>query len=138
MAPTITGFLGDETSVLMAGGLVMQQLSKTKSAVKVVAVGGEQRAAFMPNVPTIAEAGGKAGSIPSTVFSFFAPGKTPNALVMQIQQAIDTQVTPEFKKSYVERGLEVSTTTPEQMRANLKTESERYTKLLRDLGIKIE
>ena len=57
---------------------------------------------------------------------------------MQIQQAIDTQVTPEFKKSYVERGLEVSTTTPEQMRANLKTESERYTKLLRDLGIKIE
>ena len=47
-------------------------------------------------------------------------------------------MTPEFKKSYVERGLEVATTTPEQMRANLKTESERYTKLLRDLGIKIE
>lgn len=137
MAPNITGFLGDEVGVMMAGGLVMQQMSKTKP-IKILAIGDDKRASYLPDVPSIVEAGGKSGSIPSTVFSFFAPGKTPDALVQQMNRAIAQVVTPDFKKTYNERGVVVSTNTPEEMLANMKKESAKYDKLIRELGIKLD
>ena len=137
MAPTITGFLGDEVGVMMAGGLVMQQMSKTKP-IKVLAIGDDKRASYLPDVPSIVEAGGKSGSIPSTVFSFFAPGKTPDAMVQQMNRAIASVVTADFKKTYIERGVVVSTNSPEEMLSNMKKESVKYEKIIREVGIKLD
>lgn len=137
MAPTITGFLGDEVGVMMAGGLVMQQMSKTKP-IKILAIGDDKRAAYLPDVPTIVEAGGKSGSIPSTVFSFFAPGKTSDETIAQMNRAIVAVVTADFKKTYNERGVSVMTNSPEEMLANMKRESVKYEKIIREVGIKLD
>jgi len=137
MAPNITGFLGDEVGVMMAGGLVMQQMSKTKP-IKILAIGDDKRAAYLPDVPSIVEAGGKSGSIPSTVFSFFAPGKTPDAVVQQMNRAIANVTTAEFKKTYGERGVVIATNTPEEMLSNMKREGVKYEKIIRDLNIKLD
>ena len=137
MAPTITGFLGDEVGVMMAGGLVMQQMSKAKP-IKILAIGDDKRAAYLPDVPTIVEAGGKSGSIPSTVFSFFAPGKTSDETIAQMNRAIVAVVTADFKKTYNERGVTVMTSSPEEMLANMKRESAKYEKIIREVGIKLD
>src|SRR5690606_10300183 len=85
VAPAVTALLGGEVDALMAGGLVMSQHAKS-GKIKVLVSGARARSGFMPDVPMLAEAGGKPGSIPSTVFSVFAPGAVPDALVERINE----------------------------------------------------
>ena len=126
---------GDVDSV-MAGGLAVSEQYKA-GKIRVLVAGAAQRAAMMPDVPTLQEAGGKAGSIPSTVFTLFAPGKTPDALVAQINRAV-TAVTadPSFRKAYEARGLLVRGSSPEATLAAMKEEAGRYESLIKSAGIK--
>ena len=72
------------------------------------------------------------------MFSFFAPGKTPDALVQQINRAIAAVVTADFKKTYNERGVVMATNSPEEMLANMKREGAKFEKIIREVGIKLD
>lgn len=137
MAPAINGVMGDEVHAVMTGGLSAQRMAQGKP-VAVLAVGDSVRADYLPDVPTVVEAGGKPGSIPSTVFSFFAPGRTPDATVDRIHKAIVAVDTPEFRKVYQARGLAMGTSSPQAMAASMKAEGERFEKVIRELGIKLD
>lgn len=138
VGPAVAGLLSGEVDVGMAGGLVMQGHAKT-GKIRVLTVGDTKRASFMPDVPTLSEAGGKPGTIPSTVFSILAPAKVPDAVVAQISRAVAAAVsTPELKANYAARGLDVMPTTPEETMALMKREATKYEKIIRDAGIKIE
>ncbi|MFM8547011.1 MAG: Bug family tripartite tricarboxylate transporter substrate binding protein [Betaproteobacteria bacterium] len=137
MAPAMNGVLAGDVQAILTGGLSAQRMTQTKP-VAVLAVGDTQRAAYLPDVPTIVEAGGKAGSIPSTVFSFFAPGRTPDALVDRINQALVALATPEFKKAYEARGLTMFTSSPMTMAAEMKEDSQRFERVIKSLGIKLD
>ena len=137
MAPAINGVMADEVHAVMTGGLSAQRMAQAKP-VAVLVVGDSRRADYLPNVPTVVEAGGKPDSIPSTVFSFFAPGKTPDATVARIHQAIAKVDTPEFRKVYQARGLAMGTSSPQAMAASMKAEGERFQKVIKELGIKLD
>lgn len=137
MAPAINGVLGNEVHAVMTGGLSALRMQQSKP-VAILAVGDDQRASYLPDVPTVVEAGGKAGSIPSTVFSFFAPGRTPDALVERISQALAAVATPEFKRVYEARGLTMFTSSPKVMAAEMKDSAQRFERVIRELGVKLD
>jgi tripartite-type tricarboxylate transporter receptor subunit TctC len=137
MAPAVNGVLSNEVHAVMTGGLSALRMQQSKP-VAILAVGDDRRASYLPDVPTVVEAGGKAGSIPSTVFSFFAPGRTPDALVERINQAIVAIATPEFKRIYEARGLNMSTSTPKAMAAEMKEDAQRFDRVIKGLGIKLD
>jgi len=137
MAPAVNGVLSNEVHAVMTGGLSALRMQQSKP-VAILAVGDDRRASYLPEVPTVVEAGGKAGSIPSTVFSFFAPGRTPDALVERINQAIVAIATPEFKRIYEARGLNMSTSTPKAMAAEMKEDAQRFDRVIKGLGIKLD
>jgi len=138
VAPAMVALLGSDVDVVMAGGLAIQPLYKSQK-LKVLVVGNEARATFMPEIPSIAEAGGKPGSIPSTVFSLLLPGTTPDALVSRISRTVAAVVgTPEFKKTYGDRGVEIIPSTPEMTLLSMKEDAVRYEKIIRAAGIKNE
>ena len=137
MAPAMNGVLSGEVQAIMTGGLSAQRLAQSKP-VAVLVIGDERRSSYLPDVPTIVEAGGKAGSIPSTVFSFFAPGRTPDALVERISQALVAVATPEFKKVYEARGLTMFTSSPKTMAAEMKEDGQRFERVIKTLGIKLD
>ena len=130
MAPAMNGVLSGEVQAIMTGGLSAQRLAQSKP-VAVLVIGDERRS-------TIVEAGGKAGSIPSTVFSFFAPGRTPDALVERISQALVAVATPEFKKVYEARGLTMFTSSPKTMAVEMKEDGQRFERVIKTLGIKLD
>ena len=134
----LTGFMGGEVDVVLAGGLVTQQIVKTKPDLKVIAVGDTRRAKYMAEVPTVEEAGGKPGVIPSTVFSLFASAATPPEIVQQINTQFHSVIDQAFAKKYVERGLEIKTDSPSEMAMELKVEGDNYGRVFKDLGIRIE
>ena len=137
MAPAMNGVLSGEVQAIMTGGLSAQRLAQSKP-VAVLVIGDERRSTYLPDVPTIVEAGGKAGSIPSTVFSFFAPGRTPDALVERISQALVAVATPEFKKVYEARGLTMFTSSPKTMAVEMKEDGQRFERVIKTLGIKLD
>lgn len=137
MAPAINGVLAGDVQAILTGGLSAQRMTQSKP-VAVLVIGDTRRAAYLPDVPTIVEAGGKAGSIPSTVFSFFAPGRTPDALIERINQALVALATPEFKKAYEARGLTMFTSSPMTMAAEMKEDSQRFERVIKSLGIKLD
>ena len=137
MAPAINGVLSGEVHAVMTGGLSALRMTQAKP-VAMLAVGDDRRASYLPDVPTIVEAGGKAGSIPSTVFSFFAPGRTPDALAERMAQVLNGLVTPDFRRTYEARGLVMLGSTPKTMAAEMKEDAQRFDKVIRELGIKLD
>jgi tripartite-type tricarboxylate transporter receptor subunit TctC len=137
MAPAINGVLSGEVHAVMTGGLSALRMTQAKP-VAMLAVGDDRRASYLPDVPTIVEAGGKAGSIPSTVFSFFAPGRTPDALVERMAQVLNGVATPDFRRTYEARGLVMLGSSPKVMAAEMKEDAQRFDKVIRELGIKLD
>jgi tripartite-type tricarboxylate transporter receptor subunit TctC len=138
LSPAIMGLLTEEVDVVMGGGLPFVPHVET-GKVRLLAVGADKRAGFLPDVPTITEAGGQGGSIPATVFALFAPGSVPDAVVAQINAAVVKAMdNPQIKESFAARGLAVSTSRPEVMLATMKADTLRYEKIIRDAGIKAQ
>ncbi len=138
VAPAMAGLVGGEVDAMMSGGLVMQPHAKS-GKVRALVLGNATRANFLPEVPTMAEAGAKAGSIPSTVFGLFTSAKVSDAMLAQMNRAVVTAMaSPELRANYAARGLEVGTTRPDETLALMKREAAAYEKIIRDAGIKIE
>lgn len=138
VSPAIQDLLAGSVDAVMAGGLVMQAQASSKR-IRVLAVGDDKRADALPDVPTVTEAGGAAGSIPSTVFSLFAPAKVPDAVVTQISAAVAKAMgQPEVKRAYAAKGLEVAPTQPAQTLVLMKQDASKFEKIIREAGIKVE
>lgn len=138
VAPAVLGLLTGEVDVVLAGGLALEPHIKA-GKVKALTVGSSQRQSFMPDVPTVVEAGGKEGTIPSTVFALLAPSKVPDSVVQQISSAVSKVMdTPQVRGAYAVRGVNISTTKPDQTMILMKAEATKYEKIIRSAGIKIE
>lgn len=135
VAPALTALLGGEVDALMAGGLVMSQQVQS-GKIKVLVSGADKRSGFMPEVPTLAEAGGKPGSIPSTVFSVFAPGTMSDALAAHINKEIRMAMDDAaLRGNYGKRGVEIRVPAPEQTRAEMERDAAVYGPLIKKLGV---
>jgi tripartite-type tricarboxylate transporter receptor subunit TctC len=103
-----------------------------------LAVSTARRTPLLSDVPTIAEA-----ALPGYEFEgwfgVFAPAKTPRPVVEQISKEIARVVDlPDIKKQFVNQGEEGRPSTPEEFAQFVRTEMEKYTKLVKLAGIKIE
>ena len=137
-APAVAAASSGEVDAVMAGGLLMQPLEAARR-IRVLTVGDDKRSLVLPEVPTLAQAGGAKGSIPTATYSVFAPAKVPAEVVQQINAAIAKVIDPPaFKGSYAVRGLDIASSTPAQMAAEMKRDAARFGQLIRQLGITLE
>ena len=96
------------------------------------------RSPLAPNVPTVAESGFKDYAI-ATWFGLLGPAKMPPELVARIQR--DTAKVfnqPATKEKLTGLGVDLILNTPEQFRDYLQAEITRYTKVIKDAGIKAQ
>lgn len=103
---------------------------------RMLAVGTKARSAFMPEVPTIAEAG-VPGYESSTAFGVLAPAKTPGAIVTRLNAEIAKVLrSAEAKERLTGIGMEPVGSTPEEYAAHLKEELAKYGRIVKTAGIK--
>jgi len=96
------------------------------------------RSPLAPNVPTVAESGFKDYAI-ATWFGLLGPAKMPPELVARIQR--DTAKVfnqPATKEKLTGLGVDLILNSPEQFRDYLQAEITRYTKVIKDAGIKAQ
>ena len=97
-----------------------------------------KRSKSLPNVPTLAEAG-LPGYEVSPWFAVFMPTATPKDIVAKVNTALlEAMKDPDVVKRFETIGAEPVGSTPEEMAQHLARESERWTKLIQERGIKLD
>jgi tripartite-type tricarboxylate transporter receptor subunit TctC len=92
----------------------------------------------MPKVPTVAEAGIK--DYESTLaYGLMAPKATPARVLQTLGAALAASVdSPKLREAFRQEGAEPLTGTPAEFEARIAAEAQKYGKLIRDAGIKVE
>lgn len=138
IVPAAIDTVGGQVDAFMAGGLVMAP-HRASGGIKVLAVGAKTRNDFMADVPTLEQAGGKAGTIPATYFSLFAPATVPDPVIAQIRDHVADALTQDkLRNTYEARGLVIGASQPADMRAAMQHDETRYRDLIKAAGITVQ
>ena len=102
---------------------------------RALAVSTAKRYSEMPDVPTLDEAGVK-GYDATIWLGLLAPPNTPREIVDKLNAAITKVLAePAARKLMSSAGVDVATSTPEQFGALLKTEYDRWGKVVKETGM---
>ena len=104
---------------------------------RILAVSGDHRLAAFPDAPTFAEAGVR-GVDGGPFFGFYAPNGTPPAIIERLNGEVTKLMQDSgIRQQLLAQGLELAPPmSPEAFAAYVRAESERYAKLLPELGIR--
>jgi tripartite-type tricarboxylate transporter receptor subunit TctC len=106
--------------------------------VRALAVTTARRAATAPEVPTIAESG-LPGFEMSAWDGVLAPAGTPRPIVDRVNAAIRHALDdPQLRQALQERGAETVAGTPEDFARHIAVETEKWAKVIRQAGAKID
>ena len=105
---------------------------------KALAVTTAKRIPQLPDVPTLQEAG-VAGYEASVWLALLAPAGTPKDIVTRLNAEIAKVMSaPDTKKALYDAGVEPTPSTPEAMSEYMVKEMERWGKVVKETGIKLE
>ena len=106
---------------------------------RALAVTGAQRTPVMPDLPTIAEAGGLKEFDISTWWGLLTPAGTPADAISKLSAAMaKIAAMPDIKTRFGELGVEAASDTPDQFGAFIKSEIQKFAKLAKLAGVKPE
>jgi tripartite-type tricarboxylate transporter receptor subunit TctC len=106
--------------------------------VNAIAVAGAKRANAMPDVPTVAESG-VPGFEASAWFGLVAPAKTPPAVLKKLEDDVTAVLKmPDVQKRFTELGAEPGTVSGAAFGKFLADETEKWAKVIRESGAKVQ
>jgi tripartite-type tricarboxylate transporter receptor subunit TctC len=125
--------------VQMNVGSVVQNLPHVRSGkLKALGIGGPRRIPALPDVPTFAEAG-LPGAEASNWWGIVAPAGTPAPVIGRLQQDIAAILdSGETRKRFELEGAEVLRMTSDQFAQFMSAETAKWTRVVKEAGIKVE
>ncbi len=104
---------------------------------RALAVSGKQRAAVLPEVPTVAEQ--VAGFEASSWYGVFAPAGTPADVIAKLNQEMVRALTPpEVRQRLAIEGTEVVAGNPEEFMNLFRAEVAKWARVVKQAGIRLE
>jgi len=105
---------------------------------RALAVTGSRRAAQLPDVPTVAEAG-VPGYVAYVWLGLLAPKNTPPGIVNKLYQAVkEVLADDEVKRYMAQASIEPVGSTPAEFGAFFRAEKDQWARVIRETGAKID
>lgn len=135
--PLTTDLLGGQ--IAMSFDTITPVLPHIKAGkLRALAVTTGKRSTTLPDVPTLDESGMKGFNL-GTWFGILAPAGTPKDVVTKLNIEIVRIIqSADFRKKMEEIGAEPIGNTPEQMAKQIKDDTDKYGKLVKDAKVVIE
>lgn len=135
--PAVTDLIGGQINGMFVDLPVISPYVKS-GKVRALAVTSVERSQYFPEVPTTKEAG-YPGVEMTNCYGLLVPAKTPRDIVMKLHDAVVKAVaTPAVRERLVSVGADPSTMSPEEFARFIRTDIEKWGKLAKAAGIKIE
>jgi tripartite-type tricarboxylate transporter receptor subunit TctC len=135
--PAQLGLLAGQTD-FMFDNLASATAQIKAGKLKALAVTTPQRAASLPDVPTMAESG-LPGFDVSTWFGVFAPAGTPAPIVSRLNQTLTAALkTPEMRERLARMGAEPAPMSSEQFAELVRNELAKYEKVVKFSGARVD
>jgi tripartite-type tricarboxylate transporter receptor subunit TctC len=134
-APAVTDVIGGQVHAMFADLPVLMPQIKG-GTLRPIGVGSKRRSPVLPDVPTLDEQGIK-DVYADNWYALFAPAKTPAPVIAKLNAAVNTVLNdPEISRKLIEAGADPAPGTPEQLADFLKSELERWGKVIKEKNIK--
>ena len=135
-APATTATVAGDTAAMFAGTSTAPQVRAGK--LRAIATTGARRSPDFPDLPTIGET--YPGYEVTIWLGLFAPAGTPEPIVRRLRADIgkalvDPGLIAKFKSA---GGLEPLVTTPEEFSALIRRDFDKYGRIVREVGIKVD
>jgi len=135
-APATTATVAGETAAMFSGTSTAPMIKAGK--LRALAVTGRKRAAEFPDLPTIGE---KYPGYEATIWlGLFAPAGTPAPVLERLRAEVNRALTDPAVEARLRDagGLEPLITTPEEFGALIRSDYEKYGRIVREVGARID
>jgi tripartite-type tricarboxylate transporter receptor subunit TctC len=133
-APALNALIAGEVHVSFTSFAALPHAKAGK--IKTIASTGRKRSPAAPHIPTISEAGVPGYEVLGW-YGMAAPAKTPKGVIDRLNGTIN-QVLPELRGRYENLGMEIGGGSPGEFGAFLRTEKEKWAKVVKLSGAKVE
>ncbi len=135
-APSVAAVMGGEAQMTVNDiGIIMPQDKAGK--LRALAVTSANQTVLAPGLVTVSESG-LPGYELTGLTALFSPGKPPAAIISRLhQEAVRYLNRADVKELYLKSGLEVVGNPTEEFAAFIKTDLAKWSKVIKDAGIKV-
>jgi tripartite-type tricarboxylate transporter receptor subunit TctC len=135
-APALTDLIAGRIQVMFSS-LPSVQPHVQAERLKLLATGALQRTAAIKEVPTIAET--LPGYELMTWYAIFAPRRTPAPVIRKLHgELVKILTSPDIAQVFTAQGVDAAHSTPQELEAYMHKESERWSKVIKTAGIRLE
>ncbi len=135
--PLMNAVMGNQVSSGIDTLVDQIELHRT-GKIRLIATSGAQRSPLLPEVPTFGE-GGLTGVEGTSWFAVYAPAKTPDATVRQLNASINKALAvPELRERFLKLGLEPTGGTPADLSARMAQDTARWSPVVKASGFKAD
>ena len=136
-APALNDLVAGQVSLMF--DLVLTAAPHIKSgAARGLAVTGAQRSPVLPGLPTVAESGLPDYEV-SAWFGIFAPAGLPQPVAQRLNaEFVKVMQQPDLKQRLAGLGADPLTSTPEQFSSYLRSEIDKWAKVVKASGMKLD
>jgi tripartite-type tricarboxylate transporter receptor subunit TctC len=132
-----TSVMGGHTQMMLDAISTMAPTVKD-GQVRALGVTGKKRSSILPDVPTIDEAG-VPGYEATIWLGIMAPKGTPQPIVDRLNTEINKVLNrPDVKEAWAKQGVEPLMMTPAEFDKYVRGDIEKWAKVIKDAGIKMQ
>jgi tripartite-type tricarboxylate transporter receptor subunit TctC len=136
-APSLTALISGDVQLSFVNPVAIGQHVKS-GRLRALAVAGSKRTSFLPDVPTMKEAGVEGVEVPLW-FGLLAPAGTPGEIVHALAAAVAKGAhSPDMQKKLFDQGAEPVGNTAAEFQAMLKDEVARWAEVVKVSGARAE
>ncbi|HYC45214.1 MAG TPA: tripartite tricarboxylate transporter substrate binding protein [Burkholderiales bacterium] len=133
-APALNALIANEVQVSFTSSAALPH--SRAGRIKTIASTGAKRSVAAPNLPTISESGVPGYEVVGW-YGLTAPAKTPKRVIDRLNTTVN-RVLPELRESYEKIGMEIGGGSADEFGRFVRTERDRWAKVVKLSGAKVE